>query len=119
MFEFSPGSMVTKDKRNNLVAVIDAGTRTVKFCIFRSQHSTELVGYAVDIKQRTPQEGWLEVDPNEILEAIKACVKVVAEELVKIGKFRTFVDTFIRTKFCTMYRIFDCRYSYIRCDEST
>lgn len=78
--------MVAKDNEaTSLVAAIDAGTRTVKFCVFQTGHSTELVGHAVDVAQLTPQEGWLEVDPREILEAIVTCVTVVSEEIQKFG----------------------------------
>lgn len=86
----SPGhgegdSMPTALENIPLIGVIDAGTRTVEFVVFRSQHNEELVAHEVDVTQHTPQEGWLEQDPKEILEAIHKCVKAVAEELPKKG----------------------------------
>lgn len=68
-----------------LIGVIDAGTRTVEFVVFRSQHTDELFTHEVDIGQQTPQEGWLEQDPKEILKAIDVCVKAVAEKLPSKG----------------------------------
>lgn len=64
-----------------LIGVIDAGTRTVKFCVFRSQHTKELAEYAVDIAPHTPQEGWFEEDPIEILEAVRKCIKNVLNSI--------------------------------------
>lgn len=58
-----------------LIGVIDAGTRTVKFCVFRSLHTKEIAEYAVDIAPHTPQEGWMEEDPIEILNAVKTCIQ--------------------------------------------
>lgn len=60
-----------------LIGVIDAGTRTVKFCVFRSQHTKEIAEYAVDITPHTPKEGWFEEDPLEILAAVRNCMKNV------------------------------------------
>lgn len=67
-------STVTKEA---LIGVIDAGTRTVKFCVFRSQHTKEIAEHAVDITPHTPQEGWFEEDPLEILEAVQQCIRSV------------------------------------------
>lgn len=67
-----------------LIGVIDAGTRTVKFCVFRSQHTQEIAEYAVDIAPHTPQEGWFEEDPLEILVAVEECIKNVLSSVGKI-----------------------------------
>ncbi|KAF5281407.1 hypothetical protein FQA39_LY17803 [Lamprigera yunnana] len=77
-------------QRNKYIGVIDAGTRTVKFCLFRSQTIKEYAKHAVDIPQYTPQEGWLEQDPLDIINAINECIKVVTEkidvsEIITIG----------------------------------
>lgn len=74
-------------KTNNntpLIGVIDAGTRTVKFCVFPSPHTKELAEYAIDIESHTPQEGWFELDPLEILEAVKKCISKVVKT---VGKY--------------------------------
>lgn len=68
-----------------LIGVIDAGSRTVEFVVFRSQHTDELVCSEVDVTTLTPQEGWLEQDPKEILQAMHKCVKAVAEMLPEKG----------------------------------
>ena len=73
-----------------LIGVIDAGTKTVQFCVFRSQHAQEIAGDAIDVTQQTPQEGWFEEDPTEILQAVKTCMKNVVNKLdEKSTKFET------------------------------
>lgn len=68
-----------------LIGVIDAGSRTVGFVVFRSQHTDELLSHEVDVQQRIPQEGWLEQDPKEILLAVSECINAVAKELPSKG----------------------------------
>lgn len=64
-----------------LIGVIDAGTRTVKFSVFRSQHIEEIAEHAIDIVPITPQEGWFEEKPKEILDAVKISMKKAVEKL--------------------------------------
>lgn len=71
------------DDNTPLIGVIDAGTRTVKFCVFPSGHTKELAEYAVDIEPHTPREGWSELDPLEILAAVKRCINNVAKSISK------------------------------------
>lgn len=70
-----------------LIGVIDAGSRTVEFVVFRSQHTDELASYEVDVQQHIPQEGWLEQDPKEILLAVSKCINAVAKELPSKGRY--------------------------------
>lgn len=72
-------------QNEKLIGVIDAGTRTVKFCVFKSQHSVELVEHAVDITTKTPNEGWHEQNPIEILNAIKICIQHVSHQIERLG----------------------------------
>jgi glycerol kinase len=78
--------MVTSDDDAPMIGVIDAGTRTVQFCVFRSQHTQEIAGHAIDITQHTPQEGWFEEDPNEILQAVRTCMYNVVNQLGDKGE---------------------------------
>ncbi|CAH0545816.1 unnamed protein product [Brassicogethes aeneus] len=69
------------DEDRPLIGVIDAGTRTVKFCVFASQQTKEIAEHAIDVEIVTPKEGWSEQDPLEILRAIKECIEKVLLEL--------------------------------------
>lgn len=73
-------------EKEPLIGVIDAGTRTVKFCLFRSRHTKELIGQAVDITPIVPREGWHEQDPKEILRAVAFCIEEVTQKLPSLGE---------------------------------
>lgn len=72
---------VENNGRQQLIGVIDASTRTVKFCVFVSQHIKEIAEHAIDLEPITPQEGWSEQDPLKILEAVKKCMETVVNRL--------------------------------------
>ncbi|GBP75324.1 Glycerol kinase 3 [Eumeta japonica] len=78
--------MPSKDGiKRPLVAVIDDGTKTVRFVIYEAERSEELVAHQLDKTIVEPQEGWYEQDPIEILHHINTCAEKALEDLVELG----------------------------------
>ncbi|CAH1391559.1 unnamed protein product [Nezara viridula] len=68
-----------------LVGVIDEGTRTIKFAVFDPKTHNEVFKHQIDIVMRTPQEGWAEQDPLEMLNIINECIRKVVNGLPSLG----------------------------------
>ncbi|KAL3272652.1 hypothetical protein HHI36_014117 [Cryptolaemus montrouzieri] len=68
-------------EKKRLIGAISAGTTTVKFCVFRSQETKVIAEHEVKISSHCPQEGWIEQDPLEIINAVKTCIQKVVEQL--------------------------------------
>lgn len=68
-----------------LIGVLDCGTRTCEFVVFRAQHTEPLAGHQIDLKQVSLSEGWLEEDPLEMLRSLDECVKEVGKKLPMHG----------------------------------
>lgn len=74
---------------SGLVGVIDAGTNSVRFVIFKSsdfaQQKKEVLSHEIEIKQISLKDGWLEHNPVEIITAIRECASVVIHSLSNHG----------------------------------
>lgn len=53
--------------------------------MFDVLHRKVLASHQIEIKQKYPQEGWVEQDPKEILEAVIECIKKTIEKLKDIN----------------------------------
>lgn len=64
-----------------LIGVIDAGTRYVKFSIFKCRENKEYVKALQDVPTYKPEEGWHEQDPMEILQLVRKCIDAALKQL--------------------------------------
>lgn len=80
-----PEMPVRDGSKKPLVAVIDDGTKTVRFVIYEAECSEELASYQMDKTEVQPHEGWSEQDPYEIMHHIKLCAENAIDQLTELG----------------------------------
>lgn len=68
-----------------LVGAIDEGTSSARFIIFKANSCEVVASYQKELEQYFPQEGWVEQDPNAILEVVTICITKAVEQLVSLG----------------------------------
>ncbi|XP_016972716.1 glycerol kinase isoform X2 [Drosophila rhopaloa] len=66
-------------QHTGLVGVIDEGTKTIGFSIYTTPDFREIAAHRVELSVITPQDGWYEQDPLEMMASINKC----AEEAIK------------------------------------
>ncbi|XP_076285245.1 glycerol kinase 1 isoform X2 [Lasioglossum baleicum] len=73
------------DRAGPLIGAIDEGTSSARFLVFDVIHRTVIASHQIEITQKYPQEGWVEQDPKEILDAVINCIKKTMDKLSSIG----------------------------------
>ncbi|KAM9836239.1 glycerol kinase 3-like [Aulostomus maculatus] len=68
-----------------LVAAIDQGTSSTRFLVFNSKTAELLSHHQVEIRQSFPKEGWVEEDPQEILQSVYECMERTCEKLTQLN----------------------------------
>ncbi|XP_076232760.1 glycerol kinase 1 [Calliopsis andreniformis] len=67
------------------IGAIDEGTSSARFLVFDVLRRKVVASHQIEIKQKYPQEGWVEQDPKEILQAVLNCIKKTVEKMKDIG----------------------------------
>jgi len=63
----------------SLVAAIDQGTTSSR-CLLFDHDGRVVASHQLEHRQITPRPGWVEHDPDEILECVRACVRIAMRE---------------------------------------
>lgn len=72
-------------KMGPLVGAIDEGTSSARFILFKAGTSEVVASHQQELKQKYPQEGWVEQDPMEILSVVNVCIEKTIDKLKELG----------------------------------
>lgn len=64
-----------------LVGAIDEGTSSARFLVFAAQTAEVLTYHQVSVPSICPNEGWVEQDPQVLMDAVLECVEKTVENL--------------------------------------
>lgn len=53
--------------------------------IYKAPDFTEICSHQIEITQICPQDGWVEQNPKEILDAVRRCAEEACAKLEKLG----------------------------------
>lgn len=76
---------MTSKPFGDLVGSIDEGTTSARFVLFKAGTADIVCFYQKEIRTITPNEGWVEQDPMEILDAVNECIEKTVEKLIALG----------------------------------
>ncbi|XP_062861708.1 glycerol kinase-like isoform X2 [Trichomycterus rosablanca] len=68
-----------------LVGAVDQGTSSTRFLVFNAKTGELISQHHVEITQSFPKEGWVEEDPNEILQSVYECIERTSEKLTQLN----------------------------------
>lgn len=77
--------MTSKSRFGPLVGAIDEGTSSARFILFKAETSEVVCSHQKAIGQITPQEGWVEQDPQLIMQVVEECIEKTVEQLLQLG----------------------------------
>jgi glycerol kinase len=76
---------MSENNQSKLIGVVDAGTNSVQFVIYRIPNFEQICYHEIKIKQISLKDGWLEHDPIEIINAVRESAKIVINILPNYG----------------------------------
>uniref|UniRef100_A0A0K0DD57 Probable glycerol kinase n=1 Tax=Angiostrongylus cantonensis TaxID=6313 RepID=A0A0K0DD57_ANGCA len=68
-----------------LLAAIDQGTSSSRFLVFESDNGDLVASHQIEVRQLFPNPGWVEMDPVEIIDTVKECIRNVVDRLKSLG----------------------------------
>uniref|UniRef100_F1L477 Probable glycerol kinase n=1 Tax=Ascaris suum TaxID=6253 RepID=F1L477_ASCSU len=68
-----------------LIGAIDQGTSSSRFLLFNLENGEVIAHHQIEVKQLFPNPGWVEMDPNEIVDTVVKCINVVCNQLENLN----------------------------------
>lgn len=106
----------------DLIGSIDEGTSSARFVLFKAGTAEIVCYHQLELRQITPNEGWVEQDAMEILRVVDECIEKTVEKLIalggsaKVNSLIEFIHNFPNQK---QNFFFITGYCSCRCNKST
>lgn len=68
-----------------LIGAIDQGTSSTRFLVYQLQPRKIIASHQIEIQQHFPHPGWVEINPEEIINTTTECINVSCEKVEKAG----------------------------------
>lgn len=76
---------MTSKTFGDLVGSIDEGTSSARFVLFKAGTAEIVCYHQKELRSITPNEGWVEQDPIEIVNVVNECIEKTVEKLIALG----------------------------------
>lgn len=74
-------SSFRRTRRRHLIGAIDQGTSSTRFLVFENKSGRLIASSQVEIKRIVPQEGWVEMDPDAIMDSVYSTIQQTCRQL--------------------------------------
>ncbi|KAL6717610.1 Glycerol kinase [Lecanora helva] len=72
------------DRKQSFIGSIDQGTTSTRFIIF-DHTGSPVASHQLEFSQLYPHPGWIDHDPNEILESVEKCIDKATQDFANQG----------------------------------
>lgn len=76
-----PSCKTRRARGRQLIGAIDQGTSSTRFLVFENKTGQLIASSQIDITRIVPKEGWVEIDPNAIMESVYQTIENVSQDL--------------------------------------
>lgn len=77
----SPRSSFRRTRRRHLIGAIDQGTSSTRFLVFENKSGRLIASSQVEVKRIVPREGWVEMDPDAIMDSVYSTIQQTCRQL--------------------------------------